>query len=82
MGRVTSASGGVYTSSRPEESPSRLEPHRLSQGFDNRGQHGTDIKRSVKVLGKMVQGPQVGNFTIRWIGKARFLTSPDLLAAQ
>jgi len=50
--------------------------------LDNRGQQGADIKLPVKVLGKMVQCPEMSDFTIRWISEARFLTSLDLLAAN
>ena len=82
MESISSASRGAYTSFRPEEGPGRLEPHRLNQGFDNRGQQGADIGRSVKLLGQMVECAEVSNFPISWISKASFLTSLHLLVAQ
>jgi hypothetical protein len=38
-----------------------------------------DIRRSVNVLGNVVECSQSSDFSIQWIGKPRFLTPPDLL---
>jgi hypothetical protein len=41
-----------------------------------------DVSRAVKVLGKMVECPEVSYFAIHWISKSSALTPPDLLWAQ